>query len=387
MYPLRPVQGQASCRGPWQKLYSKYHAKVLRSPSQGSYLVYLCYGQRQSCGGLGNRIQAITSLFYLALLTNRTFLLHWGGPGELSDFLRPNFINWDFPMAFLEKKLTLSIHTTYWGVYPPPRKHDVMRIESFEEFGNWSRKANFLSLLSEPVEAIGSIWSFAHLLQENPFLQQSARALGLPPNDPALPYHMVGCAFDFLFKTSPALQRGINQMMSSFFRSTTPIIGIHIRTSDHHFGHNSNYSYRSRNSLRFFTCAQKMEENIRRHKAGLTKPFTWFMAADDDKLKKYAQRSFSREVLTLDIVPRHIEYSSGQSDMIRDALLDIFLLSRCDYLVVTAESSFSELALAIGKHSKDKFIQGEECNLKYTSLDLDSSPVHSNQSTLTVGKH
>lgn len=57
------------------------------------YLVFVCDGSRL-CGGLGDREKGIISTFLLAMLSNRTYVIHMSHPCPLENFQRPNQYDW-----------------------------------------------------------------------------------------------------------------------------------------------------------------------------------------------------------------------------------------------------------------------------------------------------
>ena len=126
------------CGSAWQKTYCNFHKSALKSPKTSNFLSYFCYGAGRGCGGLGNRIQGLVSLFYLAMLTNRTFLIHWDGPGKLEEYLEPNQIAWTLPLSSLGQ-----FRKTYWGVSGPQSGYQTNRIESETQFANWTSYADF----------------------------------------------------------------------------------------------------------------------------------------------------------------------------------------------------------------------------------------------------
>ena len=304
-------------------------------------------------------MQGLVSLFYLAMLTNRTFLIHWGGPGKLEEYLEPNQINWSSPLENVG-----TFRKTYWGAWGPPPGYTESRIESKTQFQNWTSYADFDAYLDR-LDAIGTIWSFSEYLWTNPFLSERARLLGIPTS----PWKMLGCAFHFLFKQSRAMKAAMKEARNSLSRQP-PFLGIHIRTSDHHFGDPNEQSYRSRNTSSFFVCALRQSTLIRDKVNPKLKRLQWFLAADDQAVKAMAKKKYPDEVVTLDFRPKHTEYISGPDEgtVVRDVLIDVFLLAESSYLLLTSKSSLSTLAAAVGLHNEETTADGERCLVSGTSL-------------------
>jgi len=299
------------------------------------------------------------SLFYLAMLTNRTFLIRWGGPGKLEECLEPNQVAWSIPLDSLG-----HFWKTYWGVYGPPSEYVTSRIEPKEDFHNWTSHADFEGTLGH-LDAIGTIWSFSEYLWANPFLSKRARQLGIPDS----PRKMLGCAFHFLFKQTGSMETALDKARASLGRQS-PLLGIHIRTSDHHFGDPNPHSYRSHNTSSFFVCALRQSTFIRDYIGPELTNVKWFLAADDQAVKDTAIKKYPHEIVTLDLKPKHTEYTYGADadTVLRDVLTDVFLLAESNFLLLTPESSLSKLAATVGLHSEDTTVDGELCLVNATSL-------------------
>lgn len=361
-----------SCKGPWIKWYEQFHAKSLLKRNSADrissrFLVYLCHGQQQGCGGLGNRIKAIVSLFYLAMLTNRVFLIHWGGPEKLENFLQPNTINWTYDERLLQD---FKRHQRYWGVWSSPQGYDDSRIEEYPKFLNWTKKENFDVILNQDVESIGTIWYFADQIWKNPHLAKRAEEMGLPPVQSDFPFAMLGCGMDFLFKKSAFVENKLSQARKNLMIRPRPYIGIHIRTSDYHFGDPNPYSIRTKNPERVLECAERVQTLIQAKKSIGKRPITWFLAADDVKIKQKWVKKFPLNVFSLKMTPQHFEYSGGDTIAFCYALVDIFLLSESDYFIGSWDSTFTHVAIGIRGFSTKSLTYGERCHINQTGVEL-----------------
>ena len=81
----------------WQK-YADFHASVVSGKQKGKYLIiYDCtIKQADICGGYGNRLQSITILLILAMLTKRVFLIQATNPIDINEHLLPNTVQWNY---------------------------------------------------------------------------------------------------------------------------------------------------------------------------------------------------------------------------------------------------------------------------------------------------
>jgi hypothetical protein len=64
---------------------------------------YLMYSCDSGCGGIGDRINGILTLFYVAMTTNRVLLIDHPNPCPLTESLVPNRINWNVPRESLPR--------------------------------------------------------------------------------------------------------------------------------------------------------------------------------------------------------------------------------------------------------------------------------------------
>jgi len=92
------------CGKVWQSKYQALHQEIINNKREAKFLVYSCPWTNKGCCGYGNRVYAMVSLFYLAILTDRAFLIHWKAPKPLESFLAPKSINWTFPIPLLETR-------------------------------------------------------------------------------------------------------------------------------------------------------------------------------------------------------------------------------------------------------------------------------------------
>ncbi|CAF4971028.1 unnamed protein product [Rotaria sp. Silwood1] len=68
---------------------------ILAPKRSRKYLVYVCH---ENCGGWGDRLRGIMSLFMLSLMLDRNFRIEITHPCNLSYILRPNLYNWIQPI-------------------------------------------------------------------------------------------------------------------------------------------------------------------------------------------------------------------------------------------------------------------------------------------------
>ena len=325
--------------------------------------MYSCEGRRNGCGGYGNRIEAISSLFFLAVLTKRAFLIDWNGSIPIENFLKPKNIQWDYSAAKLSG---MRRRRHYWGKGNNVQiEQDVTKspTESYEEFKKWVAETNFLRLLHRPIEIITSFWFFAPIFRRNKYFYEAAKKLGNP--SPGHQFSMIGCAFDFLFQKTPELEKQLTAARESLgFAPGVPKLGIHVRLGDSlSFGRYTRQDVRTLNFSSFFTCAVKMEQKVCQADPKFSeKDIKWFVATDSNEVKTYAKKNYPSKVRTLDIKLEHIALKQPSAQGLLGVLLDNFLLSESDFIIMSM-SSFSKTALglsflSLGQHST----YGKKCS-------------------------
>ena len=347
------------CGTKWQRDYIKLHDDILNNRRPPKYLVYFCGGKKYGCGGYGNRLGAITSLFYLAVVTGRAFLIDWNSTVPIAEYLQPRNIRWDFPTSKL-RHLKRNYH--YWG----KGDHEMISMDSqrssdkFSLFREWLEQTDFEKYLDSPVEVITSLWYFAPSFLQHKFAERVADKLGVKPKGHR--YSLVGCAFDFLFERTPEFERTLSTARESLhLKANVPRIGIHIRMGDASSFNHGSLDQRTTDFTNFFMCAKKLESAIiQSHKNVNQTDIKWFLATDNTKVKENALRAYPNKVVSLAVKVEHINYRKPSMEGMTGVLLDHTFLSECDFLVLS-DSSFSKTALGMNFHSLEHSTFGEKC--------------------------
>lgn len=347
------------CGTKWQSDYIKLHDDIINNRRPPKYLVYFCGGKKYGCGGYGNRLGAITSLFYLAVITGRAFLIHWNTTAPISDYLRPKRVKWDFPISRLQH-LKKNYH--YWG----KGDHELVNKDSqrspvnFNLFRHWVEGTDLESYLDSPLEIVTSLWYFAPSFRQHKFAERLANEIGLKVRGHR--YSLVGCAFDFLFKRTPAFERTLSAARDSLnFKPDLPRIGIHIRMGDANSFQSESSDQRTSDFKSFFSCAKQLEKAVVKLNSSFSQgDIKWFLATDNEDVKQYALRMYPNKVESLSVKLEHINVHEPSFEGMQGVLLDHSLLSECDFLVLS-DSSFSKTALGMNFHSLEHSTFGEKC--------------------------
>ena len=303
------------CGTGWQENYRKLHANILSKRLEEKYLVYLCPGTRQGCCGYGNRLRAVASLFYLSVLTDRAFLIDWRVPEPIENHLKPRYIQWNYTEP-IDVCTGLQIRKHYWGsTKTDVREAEGWIIQDSTHFKKWLTTTDLKEYFDWPVEEITTIWYFAEGgLTLNPYLLQRAKELGITPLISQTPkFSLIGCAFDFLFLKSDAMESKLNEMRAQLQFDKGPMIGIHIRTGDDQFDYFSSDNDRTWNAknvtrlLKFFDCARKVERKLFGNETNQRTKVRWFVSTDNIEVRDFVQESYPHKVVASNLTIQHLD--------------------------------------------------------------------------------
>ena len=305
----------------------------------------------------------MVSLFYLAILTDRAFLIDWKVPKPLEHFLKPMSIDWNFPIPY-----QMETRKHYWRTGGEKNKvRGGWLAKNTSSFISWISSENVVDYFDKPVEIATSILFFAQNgIKKNKYLMKRARKLKVRPLlRRATRYAMIGCAYDFLFRPTKSLQDALENTRKALRENGNSVIGIHIRIGDLQFGRNNT---RVSDFHKFFSCAKKVEREIFSVIDNTTKrQIRWFVATDSAFVKNYARIQFSNKIVTDNNKPEHLDiYKKGEKPSekgMMGVLHDHYILAESDFLVLS-ESSFSITAVGLGMRRSNTYTFGDKCNLK-----------------------
>ena len=117
----------------WQQ-YADFHAAVISGKQKGKFLIFDC--TQEECAGWGNRVQSITSLLIVAMLTNHVFLIDAPNPVSLDHYLLPNAIQWNYalPGGLKSRFVNLFGNLTFGALENAvfnPDQQDVVRVQTY----------------------------------------------------------------------------------------------------------------------------------------------------------------------------------------------------------------------------------------------------------------
>jgi hypothetical protein len=309
-----------------------------------------------ACGGLGDRLYGIIMGLYIAMLSERIFLIQeWnidGIPHPLLDYLQPNHLLWHAKL--------LSREAVDFGLLSTMdnRQHPLL----LEPCGLKPDQRDYFLR--------NNLMTYESQLQQSSCFQDYLKAWSVGQQDIARPLALVG--FNTLFHFTEHVDKKAKSLLKKSGTSTdsngvrTPYIGMHIRT-----GQGSTWSDPERHSgttnlERFATCAMDLQKAIA-ERCGIAPKI--YVAADNNEAKEYLLSKHSRDdvfqALT-DMEILHIDRSSlDQIANIRNAYdnvwgeLKVLIDATC---LVMSRSKISTLAL-------DLSVQQPRCAVYFDDCD------------------
>jgi len=329
----------------WAYSYTNFHKQEVDNYQDAKYLVYFCR-KGFNCAGLGDRLVGIISTFYMALLTNRIFLIDSEMPVDLENILSPNKIDWRFAVR------RNSIEDL-------PSEFQVWMVMN-EDKRKLFLEDDFRLKLGKQVEYVRANERLYTSLHKNPRFQQRREELGL---DRMSTFHVFGCLYHYLFKPSPKLRNFIQDFYNSVFLNNlnqrTPVIGMQIRTGTALGEH----LRMTRPELELmWKCGRKLLDNHPHSRLLLT--------TDSPMVKDEAKSLFKDQLVELDLPVQHIDkVSMGDEMTLRNTVAELLLLSMCDHFVIS-RSNFGEVATMMNFKPRFK-IPLDNCDLNIVKYEFD----------------
>lgn len=213
--PMYPEDKEYSC-GHWLVEYEKIHNDIVLGRRPPAYLLYSTgKGDYPTAGGLAARIRGITTVFFMAVLLERAFLIEWLDPPSLSDYLEPKSFDWADLSPIRELKRG------------PVR--DIGSWRSAKESGKsaqWYMNSNLTEFFVNPVEVVqGHRYDFTFAVLRNPGLMPKAYELGVDGIK-----CRICCAWDMLFKMTYNFEKEMGELLKSVGHPNRPLTTIQMRS-------------------------------------------------------------------------------------------------------------------------------------------------------------
>lgn len=275
-------------------------------------------------------MNGMVTVFMLALLTGRVFLIDSESPLPLELFFEPRALDWRVPGG-LHAGAGLRHHSY----------HDK-RVQFQDDIGR---------LVGYPDETLVVNMNYRMLrsLFEAPELRGNASAWGFPMSAPPF---LVADLFDTLFKPSAALEEEVKALQEELGLKDRRFIAVHFRTGNIAFDPKR---HDASSFLEFLECAKVAEDESR-----LPEDTPWFLATDSSELAEAAKALPEAQSGKLRIPRREGRIHLDRSDL-RETLegtlsnyAEWWLYGRAAAAVLS-RSFFGETAAEVGRVPRSYF--------------------------------
>jgi len=309
--------------------YIKFHVPGSGSVCKGQrFLVYRC---KNVCGGWGDRLKGITTMFLLAQLTNRTFLIDMPKPCEFSTLLSPNKYEWN--KCLVEAKSVNSNSSKHISLMSPinlKKMDDII-------YGNLSK--NRVISIQTNVQEVHKIRKHNTSRERIPWMYNLTDA------------EVLGSIIGTLFKPSLNLSDALVNFKTEDVRGRR-LVCSHIRMGKNPTIPSDNNRRRDApNATEILNFLKQYDDDGNN---------AVFVATDSEEVRNQSRKLLSNFVSSdgkIIHVDRHNNVDKNDlCDGFFTVLLDYLILSKCDVLLLT-RSNFGAMASYIRGSSNGLYLQ------------------------------
>lgn len=344
----------------WLDNYISLHNKAigaLPNIHSNSFLIYVCDEQ---CGGVGDRLSGLLSLFYLAVALERVFLIDYTSPVALELTLVPRQMEWN-----CSKLLPDGLHS-----------ESLTMIDTPDKLGALERLKRLVSAQTPVIRVkINRYWLGMYLwmkhdekhggVEKEPvFLQGALSSLQLSSCgsfrvSDARPRDTFALGFSKLFDFSPEVKARAVQMYDELnVDPSSDYIAIHARFGGQQknqtiLGWDDPERHKTEDIVDFISCAKS---NFTRFGERAT---TIVLFSDNEEVKESALVSAEGIKTTRSTQLVHVDKSTSNNhdELVKgnvDTFTELYILSRSSCLVGSI-STFSGLASSLIQQPNDCF--------------------------------
>lgn len=265
------------CGDGWAGTYSHIHAAALTANPPRLLRVH-------PRGGLGNNLDAIVTLFYWAILSNRALIIMPKADVRFESVFDSPFINWT------DDGQNVANNSRFFDlVHAEQGERDEELYEALHS-RNLTELHTDVSVLDI---ALGA--PLFHVIFTNPNHRQQMYTWGLSPET------AFGCALRYLFRPNEQVRTRFAEEFERLADKSVFKIGIHARFGDAVFQGGSGKLddrevdiFDDEHLGHIFRCAQHIEE----HKALPGQVALWYVISDAREFRSYALREFGAKVFS-----------------------------------------------------------------------------------------
>ena len=297
-------------------MYGEYFSKYFPKVKSQRMMIYTCNG-KSLCGGWGDRLKGLYSVYFLSILKNMKFGIEITKPCSIEKFIHPSYLDWRvYPTGVKGKHVTILDKKA-----PPLTVHDILaRIPSTD-----------VVRVTFNEDYIDAFRSHKILEDKLPFLKTFVSS-----DIHRIMYHG-------LFKYEDSLVAELERFFQKTVKSRH-LVSAHIRMGDQLTRHTND-------DLRQIWDFLKQYQNQSEYKI--------FIASDTQKVKDIARKLFANQYvgLTGTIIHTDRRETYRNEDVckgLRLSLLEHAVLARSDSLLLT-QSGFGIEAAYIRYTSSNLF--------------------------------
>ncbi|KAK8828026.1 hypothetical protein WA556_004657, partial [Blastocystis sp. ATCC 50177/Nand II] len=326
------------------RTYTALHNSLTASRSK-RVVVYLPMKET----GLGNSLLAVSSAFLYAVLTKRAFLLNYGQ-------LTKHFA---FPWQEPNSTFSFSRHPTtgfsFWN-----RHYNVMQPTDKSMRGSSPRTYN-----RQPGVIVTGFLGFFHLIVRHDnyteklvrmgFLQRQhvldAAAVEALPSPQKERYYT-----DLATEASRVFLREVMKPQPWVAAMVATVldgagdkyrVGFHIRMGNSGSAFKDSHVFLTKSAIWGFA---ERGESVMRAAGRTARDTVWVLSTDSNLAEEELRAKYGEMIVTASGYRRgHSKTGAKDADGFTRAVIDLLLLSRCDYLVLTSHSTFSVIARTIAR--------------------------------------
>ncbi|CAF0934004.1 unnamed protein product [Didymodactylos carnosus] len=198
-------------------------------------LIYQC---KYFCGGFGDRLRGIMSVYILALITGRQFMINMHYPCNVKHVLEPNLYNWTFEIPSGKRsQLVINTMSSYMASYKQEMTTDISRYDFIKK---WEKHDDIYITTNS---------DYMTPALKNPFVKNSSigRILfGQLPTYKTTQAYLFPVIFEILFKPSVHVTASVNHLLRMVYSRNSSMLCLHIRVGKNpNNPHDYAFPYRS----------------------------------------------------------------------------------------------------------------------------------------------
>ncbi|KAK8807116.1 hypothetical protein WA158_003875 [Blastocystis sp. Blastoise] len=290
---------------------------------------YLCYDS--SNPGFGNKMLGLVTALVVAMSTDRGFAL-CGWDAFTAYYKLP------FEVPVFQRKDWSSWRLVRWG--PGCRNHPELDKGTLEE--NIPEDTfRFMSNCLD-IEYMGVRKRYNKYFNKIGFpISRTCNSFDS--------YKIVKYFYNYVLLPSDYVSQKVEEEYSKWPKGYT--IGIQIRMGKHADFNNDRKEFQNMNSVNMmFAKAQVMTREV-------SQPVHWFVVSDSSVVKQRAIKNYPKYVITYNSTIIHCGGPSNKKILqgCYDALIEMYLLSKCDNYILTSGSSFGRVSTWVKKDNNILF--------------------------------